>query len=47
MLLRETVGTFGNIYAGRVLGLTSGYGLGMNQALSGDFVNMGTVALGD
>lgn len=43
---RETVGTFGNIYGGGVLGLTSGYGLGMNQALSGDFVNMGTVALG-
>lgn len=44
---RETVGTFGNIYGGGMLGVTSGYGLGMNQALSGDFVNMGTVALGD
>ena len=44
---RETVGTFGNIYAGGMLGVTSGYGLGINQALSGDFVNMGTVALGD
>lgn len=44
---RETVGTFGNIYGGGMLGLTSGYGLGMNQALGGDFVNMGTVALGD
>lgn len=45
-VFRETVGTFGNIYGGGVLGLTSGYGLGMNEALSGDFVNMGTVALG-
>ena len=43
---KETVGTFGNIYGGGVLGLTSGYGLGMKEALSGDFVNMGTVALG-
>jgi len=46
-VFRETVGTFGNIYGGGALGLTSGYGLGMNDALSGDFVNMGTVALGD
>ncbi|KYJ85816.1 OprD family outer membrane porin [Sulfurovum riftiae] len=45
-VFRETVGTFGNIYGGGALGLTSGYGLGMNEALSGDFVNMGTVALG-
>ena len=45
-VFRETVGTFGNIYGGGVLGLTSGYGLGMNEALSGDFENMGTVALG-
>ena len=46
-VFRETVGTFGNIYGGGALGLTSGYGLGMNEALSGDFVNMGTVALGE
>lgn len=45
-VFRETVGSFGTIYGGGALGLTSGYGLGMNQALSGDFVNMGTVALG-
>jgi len=45
-VFRETVGTFGNIYGGGELGLTSGYGLGMNEALSGKFVNMGTVALG-
>jgi hypothetical protein len=43
---KETVGTFGNIYGGGALGLMSGYGLGINEALSGDFVNMGTVALG-
>ena len=46
-VFRETVGTFGNIYGGGALGLTSGYGLGMNRALSGKFVNMGTVALGE
>jgi len=46
-VFRETVGTFGNIYGGGALGLTSGYGLGMNEALSGDFVNMGTLALGE
>lgn len=46
-ITRETVGTFGNIYAGTPLGLTSGYGLGMNLALSGDFKNMGVVALGE
>ena len=45
-VFRETVGTFGNIYGGGALGLTSGYGLGMKEALSGEFVNMGTVALG-
>lgn len=45
-VFQETVGTFGNIYGGGALGLTSGYGLGMGEALSGDFVNMGTVALG-
>lgn len=43
---KETVGTFGNIYGGSTLGLYSGYGLGMNDALSGDFVDMGEVALG-
>ena len=46
-VIRETVGTFGNIYGGGPLGLTSGYGLGMKEALSGDFVNMGKVALGE
>ena len=46
-VFRETVGTFGNIYGGGMLGVTSGYGLGMRQALSGEFVNMGTVALGN
>jgi len=44
---RETVGTFGTIYNGGLLGVTSGYGLGMERALSGNFVNMGTLALGD
>ena len=44
---RETVGTFGNIYGGGALGLVSGYGLGMNAALSGEFVNMGQVAIGE
>jgi len=45
---RETVGTFGNVYgAAGGLSLQSGYGLGYKLATSGEFVNMGTVALGD
>ncbi len=50
-ITRETTGTFSNIYDNSdfptsVLGLASGYGLGTTYAQSGDFVNMGTVALG-
>ena len=45
---RETTGTFSNIYDdGTDLGFASGYGAGTTLAQSGDFVNMGTVALGE
>jgi hypothetical protein len=45
---RETTGTFSNIYDnGTDLGFASGYGTGTTLAQSGDFVNMGTVALGE
>ena len=44
---RETAGTFSNIYDnGWGLGFASGYGAGTTYAQSGDFVNMGTMALG-
>jgi len=44
---RETTGTFSNIYNDAYgLGFASGYGAGTTLAQSGDFVNMGTVALG-
>ncbi|GIT99006.1 OprD family outer membrane porin [Sulfurovum sp. TSL1] len=44
---RETTGTFSNIYDDSYsLGFASGYGAGTTLAQSGDFVNMGTVALG-
>lgn len=44
---RETTGTFSNIYDNSWgLGFASGYGAGTTLAQSGDFVNMGTVALG-
>ena len=53
-VFRETVGTFANVYmphdyakAGSMLALQSGYGLGAELGLSGEFVNMGTIALGD
>jgi hypothetical protein len=53
-VFRETVGTFANVYmphdqtkTGSILALHSGYGLGAELGLSGDFVNMGTIALGD
>jgi len=45
---RETVGTFGNVYgAAGALSLHSGYGLGYKLGTSGEFENMGTLALGD
>jgi len=45
---RETTGTFSNIYDDAyALGFASGYGAGTTLAQSGDFVNMGTVALGN
>jgi len=45
---RETTGTFSNIYDnGAGLGFASGYGLGTTLAQSGDFKNMGVVALGE
>lgn len=47
-ITRETTGTFSNIYDnGTDLGFASGYGAGTTLAQSGDFVNMGTVALGE
>ncbi len=53
-VFRETVGTFSNVYmphdqtqSGTILALHSGYGLGAELGLSGEFVNMGTIALGD
>ncbi|HEY9191204.1 MAG TPA: OprD family outer membrane porin [Sulfurovum sp.] len=46
-ITKETTGTFSNIYDdGYGLGFASGYGAGTTFAQSGDFVNMGTVALG-
>lgn len=45
---KETTGTFSNIYDDNwQLGFSSGYGAGTTLAQSGDFVNMGTEALGN
>lgn len=45
---RETTGTFSNIYDDNYpLGIVSGYGAGTTLAQSGDFVDMGVVALGE
>lgn len=45
---RETVGTFGNVYGTpSMLSLQSGYGLGYKLGTDGEFVNMGSIALGD
>lgn len=41
-----TVGTFGNVYSPGALSIQSGYGLGFKEATSGDFAEMGVVALG-
>lgn len=47
-ITRETTGTFSNIYDdGYPLGIVSGYGAGTTLAQSGDFVDMGVVALGE
>ncbi len=47
-ITRETTGTFSNIYDDSFgLGFASGYGAGTTLAQSGDFVNMGIVALGE
>ncbi len=43
---KETAGTFSNIYDNSMLGLQSGYGLGTVAAQSGNFEDMGEVALG-
>ena len=46
-ITREAVGSFGNVYgAPGQLSLQGGYGLGYKSATSGQFSNMGTVALG-
>lgn len=45
---KESVGTFGNVYgAPSPLSLQSGYGLGYKEGTSGDFVDMGVIALGE
>ncbi len=47
-ITRETTGTFSNIYDNATaLGFVSGYGAGTTLAQSGDFVDMGVVALGE
>lgn len=47
-ITRETTGTFSNIYDdGDPLGIVSGYGAGTTLAQSGNFVDMGVVALGE
>ncbi len=44
---RETVGTFGNVYGtAGALSLQSGYGLGYKEGTSGEFADMGVIALG-
>ncbi|MFT7824153.1 MAG: OprD family outer membrane porin [Sulfurimonas sp.] len=43
---KESVGTFGNVYPPGALSLQSGYGLGFKEGTSGDFADMGEVALG-
>ena len=47
-VFRETTGTFSNVYgAPSALSLQSGYGLGYKLGTSGEFENMGTIALGN
>ena len=47
-IFRETTGTFSNVYgAPSALSLQSGYGLGYKLGTSGEFENMGTIALGN
>lgn len=43
---KESVGTFGNVYAPGTLSIQSGYGLGFKDGTSGKFENMGHIALG-
>lgn len=44
---RMTVGTFGNVYGpASALSLQSGYGLGYKEGTSGNFADMGVIALG-
>jgi len=45
---RETVGTFGNVYGTpSALSLQGGYGLGYKKGTSGNFANMGEIAIGE
>ena len=45
---KESVGTFGNVYgAPSALSLQSGYGLGYKEGTSGEFADMGVIALGE
>ena len=47
-VISETTGTFSNVYgAASALSLQSGYGLGYKLGTSGNFENMGTIALGN
>ena len=46
-VFRETVGTYGSLFNGNTEDLTSGYGKGLAEASSGNFLNMGTLALGN
>ncbi len=46
-VVRESVGTFGNVYGGAgQLSLQSGYGLGYKLGTNGEFREMGEIALG-
>ena len=53
-ITKETVGTFGNVYgdptsspSAGALALQSGYGLGYKAGTSGNFADMGVIALGE
>lgn len=45
-ITKESVGTFGNVYPAGVLSMQSGYGYGYKLGTSGDFADMGEIALG-
>jgi hypothetical protein len=45
-ITKESVGTFGNVYPAGPLSMQSGYGYGYKLGTSGDFADMGEIALG-